>query len=140
MTGEIIRKLTNELNKAITTEPQVVYLMSGIRKLIERDELGEEYRALKFHCDWVLHSKLEGPSAKQLLHLFDKAESLKREKGIPFEKLPRDLQREIGHVSKLEHFETEMISFLERYNLPQLTVARTDGWPYFLHLYTQVIQ
>ena len=38
MTEEIIRKLTAQLNNGITTEVQVVYLLVGIRKLIERDD------------------------------------------------------------------------------------------------------
>jgi hypothetical protein len=140
MTEEIIRKLTDELNKGITSEAQVVYLMAGIRKLIERDELGEDYSVLKFHCDWVLHSKLEGRAAREVLHLFDKAEDIKRKNGIPFEELPADIRRRIDRVSKLDYFETEMASFLERYKLPPLTVHRSDGWPYFVHLYTRVVQ
>jgi hypothetical protein len=38
MTEAIPRKLTDELNKGITIEVQVVYLLAGIRKLIERDK------------------------------------------------------------------------------------------------------
>ena len=66
MKEEIIRKLTAQLNEGITTEVQVVYLLVGIRKLIERDEKRERYPVLNFSCDWVLHSKLDRSGAKAI--------------------------------------------------------------------------
>src|SRR5947207_2263802 len=74
MTEDIIRKLTVELNKGITTEVQVVYLLVGIRKLIERDEVEEKYPALMFHCDWAVHAKLDRAPAKSILRLLDEAQ------------------------------------------------------------------
>ena len=50
-TPEIIRKLTDELDKGIATEVQTVYVLAGIRKLIERDRIEGQYADLKFHCD-----------------------------------------------------------------------------------------
>lgn len=64
MRDEIIEKLRKELNTGITTEPQVVYLMAGIRKLIEHDNLQAKFPALNFYCNWVLHTKLERGFAK----------------------------------------------------------------------------
>jgi hypothetical protein len=64
MTPDIIRKLTAELDQGITTEVQVVYLLAGIRKIIERDNVGDRYSDLKFHCDWALHSRMDRAAAK----------------------------------------------------------------------------
>lgn len=61
-TRDIISKLTRELDTGITSEVQVVYLLAGVRKLIERDGVREQFSDLNFHCDWTLHSKLEGTS------------------------------------------------------------------------------
>jgi len=47
-TRDIISKLTSELDKGITTEAQAVYLLVGIRKIIERDKIGREYADLRF--------------------------------------------------------------------------------------------
>jgi hypothetical protein len=139
MTDEIIRKLTAELNPpGINTEAKVVYLMAGLRKLIERDQLGEKFSVLKFHCDWVLHSKLEGTAAKEILAMFDKAEGLMH--NTPYEKLPASLRRKIDNISKMESFEEEMSSCFAHYNLPAIMHAGADGWTHFLHLYTQVVQ
>jgi hypothetical protein len=140
MTEEIIRKLSAELHKGITTEPQVVYLLAGIRKIIERDGLGEDFYHLKFHCDWVLHSKLEGIAAKRILHLFDVAEAAMRKDNLKYEDLPFEIAWQIDAISKMQVFEMELRSFLDRYGLPPLMLGDGDGWTYFLHLYTNVIQ
>jgi hypothetical protein len=135
MTEEIIRKLTAELNKGITTEAQVVYLLAGVRKLIERDDKTTDYPVLNFHCDWALHSKLDRAAAKAVLRLFDAAQPfLKAEKD-----LPQLLQREIDDISKMRSFEKDVTRFLEEYGLPPVAYD-VDGWSHFLHLYTQVIQ
>jgi hypothetical protein len=51
MTKDIIHKLHNELDAGINSEAQVVYLLTGIRKILERDSHANQYGALKFHCD-----------------------------------------------------------------------------------------
>jgi hypothetical protein len=139
-TRDIIGKLTRELDAGITTEVQVVYLLAGIRKLMERDEVMEQYPDLKFHCDWALHSKLEGTAAKDVLRKFDAAHALLRDKKIELRDLPAGLKDEIDRISKMRSFEEELAGFLETYGLPPLTKKRTDGWPHFLHLYANVIE
>ena len=135
MTEEIIRKLTAQLNEGITTEVQVVYLLVGIRKLIERDAQGEKYRNLNFYCDWVLHSELDRCGAKAILREFDKAHPL-RKSGID---LPQELRKEIDDISGMRFFEEELTRFLESYGLPPIA-ENVNGWSHFFHLYTQVIQ
>jgi hypothetical protein len=137
-TPEIRAKLTAELHKGITTEVQVVYLLAGIRKLIERDELGEEYSDLKFYCDWTLHSHLDRAGAKAILSKFDAAHPLLRS-GTELHNLPSGLRTEITRISKMNSFEKQLTAFLDRYKLPPLTLHREDGWAHFLHLYTRVI-
>ena len=135
MTEEIIRKLTAQLNKGITTEVQVVYLLVGIRKLIERDDQRAQYPKLNFYCDWVLHAELDRSGAKAILREFDKAHPLLK-RGM---NLPRELQNKIDKLSRLRYFEKELTGFLESYGLPPIA-QNGDGWSHFLHLYTQVIQ
>jgi hypothetical protein len=138
MADELCRKLTAELGKGITTEAQVVYLMAGIRKLIERDDVADKYDTLNFHCNWALHAKLDREAATIILHLFDSAEGQKREGGDYEELSP--LKGEIDRISKMERFKDQMRSFLEQYQLPPMTLDGRDRWTHFLHLYTQVIQ
>lgn len=139
-TRDIASKLARELDRGIATEVQVVYLLAGIRKLIERDNLREQYRDLKFHCDWALHSKLEGTAAKDVLQKFDAAHALLRAGTVKVRDLPAELESEIDRISKMRSFERELSSFLKTYSLPPLTKNRPDGWAHFLHLYAQVIE
>jgi hypothetical protein len=71
MTPDIIRKLGGELDTGITTEVQVGYLLAGIRKLIERDKIEDQYAGLKFHCDWALHARMDRAAARAILKQFD---------------------------------------------------------------------
>ena len=68
MTDEIIRKLKTLLDQGICSEAEVVYLLVGIRKLLERDgRLKRTYPKLKFYCDWVLHPELDRKDAREIL-------------------------------------------------------------------------
>jgi hypothetical protein len=139
VTPDILRKLARELDAGVKSEVQVVYLLAGIRKLIERDNIKEEYADLNFHCDWALHSKLDRAAAKKILKKFDAAHTLLRGK-IKLRDLPPPLSAEIDRISKMRSFEKEISRFLEKYDLPPLTKNRPDGWSHFLHLYARVIE
>ncbi len=138
MTPDIIGKLGVELDKGITTEVQVVYLLAGIRKLIERDHLEDKYAQLKFHCDWALHSRMDRAAAKAILRQFDAAHALLRG-NVKLSDLPSPLRSKIDRISKMRFFEEELSQFLAAYDLSPLTLHRLDGWTHFLHLYTKVI-
>ena len=139
MKEEIIKKLTAQLNEGITTEVQVVYLLVGIRKLIERADhgadQGTQYPTLNFYCDWVLHSELDRSGAKAILLEFDKAQPLWKSE----EKLPRELEDKINHICGMKFFTEELTRFLKNYGLPPIA-QNVDGWSRFFHLYAQVIQ
>lgn len=137
-TPEIIHKLARELDAGIETEPQVVYLLAGTRKLIERDGAEANYPDLRFHCDWALHASMNRAAAMAILKKFDDAYPL-LSAGAQLDELPRPLAQEIDRISKMTSFEKELSQFLSDYELPQLTAARRDGWAHFLHLYAQVI-
>jgi hypothetical protein len=135
MTPDIIRKLGREIDKGITTEVQVVYLMVALRKLLEQKDAEQQYQYLKFHCDWALHSKLDRSAAQRVLKHFDAA-NVHFRSGAEVQALSREFDR----VSKMEHFRQELYQFLEANGLPSLDANRSDGWTHFLHLYAQVIE
>jgi hypothetical protein len=136
---DIKAKLTQELRSGITTEVQVVYLLAGIRKLMERDKIKETFATLTFHCDWVLHSDLKGPMAQSILASFDTANLSLKDGNLP--DLPFELRKDIDNISKMKAFEDELAAVLEHYGLPQLNETRpVDGWTHFLSLYCKVIE
>lgn len=65
MRNDIREKLQSELNKPIEGEPQVVYILSRARKILEIDgkEKEKEYSKLKFYCDWALHASINNIGA-----------------------------------------------------------------------------
>lgn len=134
-TPDIRRKLKSELETGITTEAQVVYLLAGVRKLIERDGLQDKYADLKFHCDWALHPKLEGTGAKRVLREFDAAHPHLKS-NMKIRDFPNGLGKKITRLSNIESLESELESFLLEYGLPSLA----DGWALFLLLYARVIE
>src|ERR1700688_2050020 len=101
---DIIKKLEVLLGAGITTETQVVYLMVAIRKLLEQQQAKKQYEYLTFHCDWALHSKLEGAMAQKVLKLFD-AVNLQHRTGGKLGTLPPEQEGEIHRISKMEYFE-----------------------------------
>jgi hypothetical protein len=122
---DIIRKLEAEVGRGITTQAQALYLMAGIRKLLEQQQAKKQYEYLTFHCDWALHSKLGGPTAQKILKLFDAAH-IHLKTGVELQDLPPDLRTEIERISKMQLFEQELYQFLQTNGLPSLGTNRSD--------------
>ena len=137
--NDIIRKLGKEFDKGIETEAQTVYVLAGVRKLLEQQQAGKQYEYLKFHCDWTLHSMLDGTAAQRVLKQFDAA-SIQLRAGVKLRDFPSGLKKEVYGISKMEYFEDELRAFLLANGLPDLEQIRTDGWTHFLHLYTLAIE
>lgn len=135
-TPDIIKKLKKELDRGIASEARAVYLLTEVRKLIERDKAKGSYPNLKFHCDWVLHAKLTGPGAQDILRQFDAAHPLLRDQKLELHDLPPMLRREIDRISKMKSFREELGLLLADYGLPPLK----RGWTHFLHLYAKIVE
>lgn len=139
MTRDILLKLTDELKAGITTEAQVVYLLVGTRKIIERDDLGGEFPVLNFHCNWALHSHLDRRDARAVLEQFADAH-LQLCQGAKLKDLEPAVRTEIDNISKMRFLEEQLSEFLRRYELPPLTLHYPDGWARFLYLYAKVVE
>src|SRR5260370_34888506 len=109
---DILKQLTKELNRGIAYEPRAVYLLTEIRKLIEHDNARNKYPDLKFHCDWALHSKLEGRAAQEILRQFDATHPLLRDQKLGLHNLPRALSGERNRVSKIKSFSKDLSQLL----------------------------
>lgn len=139
MTPDIKSKLGAELSKGITTEVQVVYLMVGIRKILERNNELQQYPHLNFHCNWVLHPNLTNSYAQNVLSIFENIH-LELSTGSKPDELPLEITKQLRDISRMDLFQEELDRFLETNGMPGLDANRTDGWVYFLHLYAQVIK
>src|SRR3954470_6482909 len=67
----IVEKLDRQVRKGLQSEAEVVYLLVQTRKLLEIDQRKREFEALVFHCDWVVHARLSGSTARHYLSLIN---------------------------------------------------------------------
>jgi hypothetical protein len=139
MTREsIVEKLRAEIDKGIETEAQASYVMAEVRKLLEQQQAKEQYEYLTFHCDWAVHSKLQGRTTQKILRLFDAA-NIQLRAGGKLHGLPPEQRNEIDAISKMRYFERELNQFLQANQLPSLDSKHADGWVRFLHLYARIV-
>lgn len=60
MTPDIVAKLNRALSVPMTREEQVVYILVGTRKLLERSGRRNTWPTpVAFLCDWVFHIELD---------------------------------------------------------------------------------
>jgi len=115
MKPDIVAKLQMHLQGGIDSECRVVYLLVEIRKLLERTGTRRHYYALKFYCDWVVHTELAQAGAFRILQRFDSGV-----KAIQHD--PRALEAELGKelsgTIRLEKFKRELKSLLQMEGLP----------------------
>ena len=69
MEDQIIAKLRRELERPITTEPLVLYLLVEIRKLMDRK--GIQFDTLRLCCNWAVHVELSGDAARRIVRHVD---------------------------------------------------------------------
>lgn len=105
MINDIKEKLRIELSKPITSENQVIYILSRVRKILEIDvDINQaKYKKLKFYCDWALHSRI------------DKGTKTFQEE---FEKVAQGDMESLTAILTFQYFDTEFFDFMEQYHIP----------------------
>ena len=74
MEDDIVRKLRVELERGLSTESQIVYVLVKIRRLLDLDQdLGSDsgYSALRLCCNWAVHVELSHSQAQNIVKLID---------------------------------------------------------------------
>jgi hypothetical protein len=61
MTKSIVGKLAVHLSKPVNDEQSVVYLLVGVRKLLEKESKTHSHKSLWMYCHWALHVDLDKP-------------------------------------------------------------------------------
>ena len=107
----ISQKIRKELaNLPIDTEPRVMYLLIEIRKVLEHDDIKNSF--LRFYGDWVVHTKMDRPFAKEVFNEINNDDS------------------EVGnHIKSFNLLKNEIKIFLEVNNLP--TDLINEHWTIF---------
>jgi len=120
----------------MSTERQVVYILVGIRKLLELTGSQAKFDALWFHASWAVHPKMNKGVAAKLLEYFDEAYPLLKDKEL--HELPSDLYHAIIDAIALHHFQRQLTDFLVQHDLSTSIVERQCTA--FLRLYASVIE
>jgi hypothetical protein len=130
---KLVDKIEDELNKGITTEAQVVYVLVEVRKLMEITDQSAKYPVLSFYCDWALHSRMDRSGALRILQYFDTyCDKCIRD---PIE--GAELSTEIDGIIGGEHFREELAAFLKSVHIS--AILELPQWFVFLELYSRVI-
>jgi hypothetical protein len=130
MTDELLRKIQHVLDRRITNEKQVVYLMVELRKLMDR----ENYRdpVLRTFSNWVVHTSLSYPKEGStfLLNEFDHlmAEIFEH----------RKKSNQLEHVS-LTEFRVALHRFFQQFGLVGNFVKNGADWKTFIQLYCSIV-
>lgn len=56
---DILSKLSNKLQSVPTSEEDIIYILSRIRKILEAENYPDKYSLLNFYCNLALHTKIE---------------------------------------------------------------------------------
>src|SRR5882724_6380018 len=75
MNDLLVNKLIRMSAAPVTTEEQAVYVLVQIRKLLDlRGYLKDQWRPVRFLCDWVVHTELDRKTgwANDLLTFVDR--------------------------------------------------------------------
>lgn len=120
MTNELIRKLSSALSKQIEEECQVVYILSKIRKILEKSGRDKIFLVLDFYIDWSLHAQIERTS--RISHILEKIEkTILNSKYDPFTAM---------ELLNFDEFRKEAVQFFGEHNIMHKFTEK-DYWMKF---------
>lgn len=137
MKEEIAAKLERELGSEIESERQVIYILVETRKLLERQNTLDTYRALKLYSDWAVHPKLRGPDAQNILKHFDAYEVEFQKSGATVAEFKHEPLHEFMSLTR---FRTELMESLSTHGVDTEPLVVDQFWQSFIQNYCAVIQ
>lgn len=130
MKDELLRKIQHVLDRRITNEKQVVYLLVEVRKLMDRD--GYKDPVLRTFSNWIVHTSLENRAEGStfILREFDQhmTEILEHKRKSP----------NLEHIS-LGAFRAALIRCFQHFGLSAKFVNKGADWKKFGQLYCAIV-
>ena len=131
----IVEKLALHLGKPVATEPDVVYLLVELRKMLEHDNTKGRFPVLNFHCNWVVHTTLSDSAvAEKIVRHFDELPNLLENVRNGHLPIPAAMERLLNQ----QQLRKELGECLNSYGLPS-TVCE-DDWINFSDSLCRVIE
>ncbi len=129
----IVEKLRDVLTKQpFTEESQVLYLMVGIRKIIQFDSSKvANFKFLKFYCDWLLHIEKDQNQA-EIKNIIEPLYNGAKE----WIELSQDhvLNNAIERFLYFEDLKNGLVRFFNDEKLPNGVCYGTDCWENYVEL------
>jgi hypothetical protein len=123
-------KIQRVLDRRITNEMQVVYLLVELRKLMDQEAYQDQI--LRMFCNWAVHTTLEkrGDGSTLILGEFDDFIAELRER--------KTLAAKRAHMS-FGTFREALIRYFEHFGLSAKFADSLEGWKRFFSLYASVV-
>lgn len=137
MRNAIVDKLNRHMQNPPKTEPDVVYALVQVRKLLEHEQARSEYKTLTFFCDWVVHTELNRTEGgKKILKILDDRLGHYN----PKEPWNIDPDGKVHEVVGLDMFNRELNEFCQRLHLSTDWTNDMVSWRKFMLLYGEVVR
>jgi hypothetical protein len=133
MKDELLDKLRAQLDAGITTEPEVLFVLIKIRKLLETRTTGPKSPTLKFFCDWALHTSLDRGGALNIIMQFDKV--MEPYLAGDMDAFNASIEKHINDLLTAERFRNELQRFLSFHGLPYRLTSEQSSWQDFVDKY-----
>ena len=130
MKDALIRKIQHVLDRRITNEMQVVYLLVELRKLMDQEAYQDAI--LRMLCNWAVHTNLgkRGDGSTLILAEFDDfIAELKEQKKLAADR---------AHMS-FGTFREALTRCLEHFGLSARFAHSLEGWKRFFSLYSSIV-
>jgi hypothetical protein len=145
MPNKLVLKLKNHLSAPVETECDLVYLISGVRKLLDRNEPTTLVN-LRMYCNWALHIDLERPGTT--LHFLEKIDGFIRRKISGYQRpetgpetfSPLEEYRLFREFVYFDAFREQLRELLKFYKLPTEVCDDDERWFAFVGAYVGVIE
>jgi hypothetical protein len=142
MKDDIAKKLRAHLAQPVDTECGVVYLLAGVRKILEQDRPDPKPFALWMYCHWALHVNLSNTNTtKHFLEQIDTYISHTVADLTPTGSLTiQDEDRLFREFVYLDGFRDQLREFLTSYDLPTAVCTGDKQWFAFIAAYAKIIE
>src|SRR4051794_17050893 len=101
------------------TEVEVVYIMAAIRKILDKEKLRNQYKALAFYCDWALHTSMDRTGALRMIKMFDDLMDSRPTPEGPLV-IGNTLGDEVDKITSGTQLHEDLKGFLRAHDLPCL--------------------
>ena len=124
---EVDSKLQTVLENGLFDEPNVVYILSRVRKLLDFGTVeNKDFTTLRFYCNWVLHNRL---NHKQTTNFLTKKFSISSSLGLNAKQIAQKLQFSHKDFFTLDDLKKELKFFLHSHGLPLGVIGK--DWKMF---------